>query len=278
MGANGVKIEKREIASLGELHALLAETRALRADIVAKMAGGDEASASDADSLENVQKSLEEIATHDGRPVLDIALGGSLGIDLDHEIGELKKDIFFLRYDEDPFLVLLATQNQGFYAEVNTVEHALDGKQFNVWLTSLDGTVVPPCLHSNVSGQSAYSALWMTRFARALTQTSVVITPPPGHEVDALGSQDFELEDDFAFLEQSHRLDLSSGPLLTSGCSPGDLVLVRTGMYNCPETWAVFVTTDPGLEEEVRALCPNVVIASSPDVFVAALNQLALKA
>jgi hypothetical protein len=304
-------------------------------------------------------------------------------VDLGYEVGELRKDIFFLRYGEDKFLVFLSTLSQGFFAEVNKVEAALQGRRFRTWITDRDGTTNNYCGRYNSSVQSVYNALWLTRYARAQAGNAVFITSaplrdtgivdvsvnPPGSFVYAAskgrefldleailedpayepftligsgfqrkfgqttiarqditgsipaaeseaflrkigevvahvdpdggafviedtgldveviltvegggGLKDFDKEEGVYFLDETLRLGMDQGPNLISGDTRSDLPLVRAGMGRSEDTWALFVTRDEKLEADVRALCPNAVFAPSPDVFVAALNQLALKA
>ncbi len=402
----GLAIEKREVTTLKGFYALMAETRELRADVVARMSKGESASASDVEQLENALSSLEGIAFLSGKQQLEIGSGRVIKVDLSYEIGELKKDIFFLLYDEDKFLVYLSTMSQGFYADVNLVENALGNRSFNTWITDRDGTTNNYCGRYNSSVQSIYNALWVTNFAKARVKNSVFITSAPlkdmgivdvsvnpeksfvyaaskgrefidtrgirhtypidankqrllesfnkrmeavlddpdyekftligsgyqrkfgqttiarqditgsidpteskaflskikeivtqvdpdnsnfviedtGLDVEVIltveggeGFKDFDKEHGVYFLDETLGLEMSAGKILISGDTRSDLPLVRAGMGRNPDTWAVFVTKDQELEALVRALCPNTVIASSPDVFVAALNQLAKK-
>lgn len=401
----GTGIEKRSVTTLKEFYELMAETRALRAGVVTAMAGGGMASSAEVDSLENALASLEAIATKDGSQRLEIAPGSVIDVDLEYETGELQKDIFFLRYGEDKFLVYLSTLRQGFFAEVKQVQDALDGRRYNVWITDRDGTTNNYCGRYNSSVQSIYNALWVTAFAKKRTASPVFITSAPlmhtgivdvsvnpektfvyaaskgrefidyrgvrrtysidedkqslldsfnahmeavlrnpkyerfsligsgyqrkfgqttvarqditgsipakdseaflgkirkvvdhvdkeggnfviedtGLDVEVIltvegqegGMKDFDKEEGVYFLDETLRLDMSTGPNLISGDTRSDLPLVRAGMNRSPDTWSVFVTTDAALEAEVRALCPNTVIAPTPDVLVAALGRLA---
>ena len=88
-------------------------------------------------------------------------------------------------------------------------------------------------------------------------------------------SKDFDKEEGVYFLNEQLNLDMDSGCTLISGDTRSDLPLVRAGIRGNGETWSLFVTQDAELASEVQALCPNTVIASCPDVFVAALACLA---
>lgn len=402
-----VRMERRDVRTLKDFYGLMAETRALRVEITARLAAGGEPEAGDAEDLEAALESLLAIEKHDGKPALEVSPGRAITVDLGYEVGELRKDIFFLRYGEDKFLVFLSTLSQGFFAEVNKVEAALQGRRFRTWITDRDGTTNNYCGRYNSSVQSVYNALWLTRYARAQAGNAVFITSaplrdtgivdvsvnPPGsfiyaaskgrefldlrgvyrsYPVDAArqallesfndhmeailedpayepftligsgfqrkfgqttiarqditgsipaaeseaflrkigevvahvdpdggafviedtgldveviltvegggGLKDFDKEEGVYFLDETLRLGMDQGPNLISGDTRSDLPLVRAGMGRSEDTWALFVTRDEKLEADVRALCPNAVFAPSPDVFVAALNQLALKA
>lgn len=399
----GLSITKREIKTLKEFYALMAETRAVKADIVGRMAEGADSTAEDVEALESALACLEGITKEGKDYQLEIAEGTSIAVNLDYEIGELQKDSFFLRYGEDKFLVYLSTLSQGFFADVKKVQQALDGRQYNAWITDRDGTTNNYCGRYNSSVQSVYNALWLTKFARAKTKSPVFITSAPlqdmgivdvsvnpdkafvyaaskgrefidysgvrrtygvdeakqalldsfnkhmeavlrnpkyerfsligsgyqrkfgqttiarqditqsiepeysemflkkvhqivdhvdkeggnfviedtGLDVEVIltvegegGMKDFDKEEGVYFLDETLRLDMTTGPNLISGDTRSDLPLVRAGMNRCTDTWSVFVTKDPQLEADVRAICPNTIIAPTPDVLVTALAQL----
>lgn len=405
MSQSTVGIEKRDLVTLKDFYELMAQTQVVKSDITARMVNGEAATAEDVEALENAHASLQGIRKQGEQYRLEFAPGMFASLNLDYEIGELQKDIFFLRYGEDAFLVYLSTLRQGFFGEMKAVQDGLAGLSFKVWITDRDGTTNNYCGRYNSSVQSIYNALWLTAFAKSRTEHPVFMTSAalqdtgivdlsvnPKHVFVYAGSKgrefldtrgvrrvcsidetkqalldsfnrhmeavlrnpkyerfsligsgfqrkvglttiarqditgsiepdysdmflakiqqvvdhvdkdggnfviidsgldvgvvlaqagapkghgDFDKEDGTMFLDETLRLNMSTGFTLITGDTSTDLPLLRAAMNRSKDTWCVFVTQDEKLMAEVRALCPHTIIAPTPDVLVAALGQLA---
>ncbi len=103
----------------------------------------------------------------------------TMKLDLTYEIEELKKDIFFIEHPEDEFAVYLEDLHPGFHSEVRNTIEALRGKRFLNFITDRDGTVNNYCGRYRSSVQSAYNALFLTRFARNCSERSVLLSSAP---------------------------------------------------------------------------------------------------
>ena len=103
----------------------------------------------------------------------------TLKLDLTYEIEELKKDIFFIEHGEDEFTGYLENLHPGFDTEVKNTIESFQKRRFLTFITDRDGTVNNYCGRYRSSVQSAYNALFLTRFARCCTERSVLLTSAP---------------------------------------------------------------------------------------------------
>lgn len=172
-------IERRPIADLRELYALMARTRDVRFEAVGDLFAGRTPWPGTVRSLENALENLRAAPTRDGRTVLEVAAGRGMALDLHYEIGELEKDILYLRFGEEALLRRLAELHDGFEDEVRQAADALRGREFNCWFTDRDGTTNNYCARYRTSIQSAYNAVFLSRFARSRAASSVFITSAP---------------------------------------------------------------------------------------------------
>ena len=87
-------------------------------------------------------------------------------------------------------------------------------------------------------------------------------------------AKDFDKGDGVNFLDKDLNLKIKSGPCLVCGDTRSDVPMVTAAMKKTPDTWAIFVTTDESLKEEVKKECPRSIFVSTPDILVSALNNL----
>jgi len=85
---------------------------------------------------------------------------------------------------------------------------------------------------------------------------------------------DFNKGDGIIFLESMLHLNLNKGPNLICGDTSSDVAMVRASQSKTENTWAIFVTNDEALEDEVRQVCPNSFFVSSPDILISILHSL----
>ena len=89
--------------------------------------------------------------------------------------------------------------------------------------------------------------------------------------------KDFDKGDGVTFLSETLGLELERGPNLICGDTRSDLPMVEASLTRTGETWAIFVTRDEALQQEVRDLCPNALILPEPDMLVTLLNLQAVE-
>jgi hypothetical protein len=85
---------------------------------------------------------------------------------------------------------------------------------------------------------------------------------------------DFNKGDGIAFLDSMYQLNLNEGPNLICGDTSSDVAMVKASLGKTEDTWAIFVTDDETLKDEVRQVCENSFFVSSPDILITILYSL----
>ncbi|BDQ33641.1 trehalose 6-phosphate synthase [Pseudodesulfovibrio portus] len=171
-------IERRELKTLKDFYTLMGETRQVRfASVADILAGGDGAGA--ADSLANALADLEAVPEADGRKALILSGDRTIGLDMDYEINELRKDLLFIRRGEAAFLEFLSDLHPGFTERVAAGRDLLAGLDINAFITDRDGTINNYCARYLTSIQSIYNAVFFSRFALNKATTPVILTSAP---------------------------------------------------------------------------------------------------
>jgi hypothetical protein len=88
------------------------------------------------------------------------------------------------------------------------------------------------------------------------------------------GLKDFDKGDGILFLDSELDLGLARGGTMVCGDTSSDIPMVDAARGMSPETAAIFVTRDRGLQEAVRGVCRRAHFVTEPDVLVCLLNQL----
>ena len=89
--------------------------------------------------------------------------------------------------------------------------------------------------------------------------------------------KDFDKGDGVLFLNSRLGLHLEEGINLICGDTRSDIPMVQASMEQTENTWTVFVTENPSLQQEVRQVCPNSLFVSQPDALVTLFNNLGQK-
>jgi hypothetical protein len=89
--------------------------------------------------------------------------------------------------------------------------------------------------------------------------------------------KEFDKADGLYFIDRELGLGLDQGPTLVCGDTPPDLKLVQACRDKQPDVYAVFVTKDASLAQQVQASAPHALTVPEVDVLVAALNRVAQK-
>ncbi|MFN2311240.1 MAG: trehalose 6-phosphate synthase [Spirochaetia bacterium] len=116
------------------------------------------------------QEGLLKLKDEEGRSVL---------IKDDYETTELQKDIYFFEQGEALFLNYLSEIHPGFGEELKQLYDFLGSEPYDVFLTDRDGTVNNYCGRYRSSVQSAYNAVYLSRFGKTVRQTPVILTSAP---------------------------------------------------------------------------------------------------
>ncbi|SKA74920.1 hypothetical protein SAMN02745704_00800 [Paucidesulfovibrio gracilis DSM 16080] len=175
----GQGMEPTPIVDLKGFYERMHQTREVRVRAVADIAAGRVPDSALVRVLETTLEDLRNILRPDGKAELEVTPGRSMELDLGYEIGELEKDVLYLRQGEDALLTFLAQLHPDFSQEVSTALNVLQGRSFKAWITDRDGTTNNYCGRYNSSIQSAYNAVFLSRYARVHVGRSVFITSAP---------------------------------------------------------------------------------------------------
>lgn len=88
--------------------------------------------------------------------------------------------------------------------------------------------------------------------------------------------RDFDKGDGLAFISNRLGMEKAEGPVLVCGDTPSDIPMLRKAMEMYDEVWAIFVTRNSELKEEVERICPNSLIVPYPDILLTILGLLSL--
>jgi len=175
-----IQIDLQGISSFKELFHLKALTRQIRVPIVRNIFAARVVNLRSVESLRNSRRSLEMVFFKDHESSM-IRIDGSrsVQVDLSYEIGELKKDTYYLEHGEDEFLEYLSRYYSDFEEYLGQGLNFLRNRQFNCFITDRDGTTNNYCGHYRSSIQPVYNAVLLSRFALQCTQNPVFITSAP---------------------------------------------------------------------------------------------------
>jgi hydroxymethylpyrimidine pyrophosphatase-like HAD family hydrolase len=167
------------IASLKEFYALMAATRAVRQRAVKAILRGEALADDLTRSLRNALGALENVPESRGRRVLSLDGSRDIELDMDYEINEIRKDLFYIKEGEATFLEFLADLHPGFDDHVAAGRDLLEGLELNCLITDRDGTINNYCARYLTSIQSVYNAVFLSRFAMSRVQRPVILTSAP---------------------------------------------------------------------------------------------------
>lgn len=171
-------ISLTELKTLKDFYDLMSATREVRFKAVQTVLDGKDAS-NVIPSLANALASLESIPEEDGKRVLSLDSDRDIPLDMDYEINELHKDIFYLEEGEATFLDMLNDLHPGFDVMVEKGRELLSGLDLNCLVTDRDGTINNYCARYLTSIQSIYNSVFISRFALNKVKRPVVLTSAP---------------------------------------------------------------------------------------------------
>ncbi len=126
------------ILTLSGFYLLMDGLAVVRRRLTSAVLSGEEPSSADIDTLENSLKELKQLPRRDGQ--YQLALGpesgsGLLGVDLKYEMGELAKDLIYLRDGEDALVASMAAATPGFVREVEVLAGYVGNESYACFVT-----------------------------------------------------------------------------------------------------------------------------------------------
>ncbi|MFP4348859.1 MAG: hypothetical protein ACLFQY_11275 [Desulfococcaceae bacterium] len=122
---------------------------------------------------------IEDLPRENGRYRLEVSGLGERALDFSYETTELHRDIRFLADGEEALAEELAAASSGFADRVREGVEFLSGNRFRNLFSDRDGTVNNYCARYNTSVQSAYNAVFITRYVKTQVRNAVVLTSAP---------------------------------------------------------------------------------------------------
>jgi len=174
-----IDIKRSDLNTLKDFYALMACSRQVRFNTVQTILSGGEVSGLVIQSLHNALASLEDVPELDGKRVLSLDGERTIDFEMDYEINELRKDIFYLEEGEETFLEFLSDLHPGFDEHVRAGQDLLSGVDLNCFITDRDGTINNYCARYLTSIQSIYNSVFLSRFALSKAQKPVILTSAP---------------------------------------------------------------------------------------------------
>ncbi|MDZ7741757.1 MAG: trehalose 6-phosphate synthase [Bacteroidota bacterium] len=134
---------------------------------------------SDMQALLRTLQNIEQIPNQNGWKLLQLNDGRSARMDVQYETEELKKDIWYFENGEDQFREHLAGMHKEFREQTEQGLELLKGIRFRNFITDRDGTINNYCGRYSTSVQSAYNAIFLSRFAAMTINTPIILTSAP---------------------------------------------------------------------------------------------------
>lgn len=169
----------RTIATLQEFYSLMQYTKTIRKQIVQHYLLDQPIPKEWIDTLQTTLSKLESIPCENSLYLLKITEEQTIKVDLTYEISELKKDLFFLTHPEEEFEKYLSSLHPEYNTQVKELISFLSQYKFDNFISDRDGTLNNYCGRYQSSIQSAYNAVYMSRFAKTNVKNAVLLTAAP---------------------------------------------------------------------------------------------------
>lgn len=173
------EIAQIELKSLKDFYRLMEATRALRYVAVQAILAGTEVPQGVIPSLRNALATLEAVPETNGKRILALDANRTIALEMDYEINETRKDLFYLEEGEATFLDFLDDLHPGFDEQVAAGRDLLSGLDFNCLVTDRDGTINNYCARYLTSIQSIYNSVFLSRFSLSKVKRPVILTSAP---------------------------------------------------------------------------------------------------
>ena len=107
-------------------------------------------------------------------------------LELDYELGEIKKDSIYLEQGQQALENHLSTIHTDFKKQVNEGVHFLRDKQFDHFVTDRDGTIANYCGRYQSSIQAIYNAMYLSDFAKVIPGKRIILSAAPLYHIGLL--------------------------------------------------------------------------------------------
>jgi hydroxymethylpyrimidine pyrophosphatase-like HAD family hydrolase len=149
-------------------------------------------------SLERIKLQLEHIPLKNKLYTLKSSQEQDIFLELDYEMGEIKKDGIFLKLGPNALKDYLCRIHPNYLEEVDEGLKFLEQFKFDHFVTDRDGTVSNYCGRYRSSIQSIHNALCLSEFSKAVDGKSIILTSAPLfkhglEEVSILPQEDYIL-------------------------------------------------------------------------------------
>lgn len=129
--------------------------------------------------LDKIENQLKRIPQKKGVYQLKTHNQKLISLELDYELGELKKDRIYLKEGQMALAKHLREVNVNFEDDLKAGLNFIKGKSFSYFITDRDGTVSNYCGRYQSSIQSIYNAMYLSSFSKSIKDGSVILTSAP---------------------------------------------------------------------------------------------------
>jgi hypothetical protein len=164
--------------SLNEFYDLMLLSRDIRRNIVSDYFNEYQLNRY-ANKLQDIENTLKEIDTESQRYKLFTDTNSYILTDLNYELQELGKDIAFCQKGFEAINQIHESKHDYFFNEVNETIQFLKTIDKPHFITDRDGTINNYCARYQSSIQSAYNAIWLTKFCNTYTKSATILTSAP---------------------------------------------------------------------------------------------------
>jgi len=167
------------IKTLVDFYSNMRKLHEIRSKIVSAIISEESIDVTNLKTLEHIKLELEDIPKEKNQFKLKTGLGKSILLELDYELGELKKDNIFLKYGRDALKDQLQKENPSFNEDVEKGLVFLKKRDYKHFVTDRDGTVSNYCGRYQSSIQPIYNALCLLQFQKSIPGKSIILTSAP---------------------------------------------------------------------------------------------------
>lgn len=169
-----------QINTVRDFYSSMQQSSGVRRRLVGNILRGEAPQIEDLGFLKSLHASLKTLPDAGGFVRLE-ADQKSVSFKIDYELEELAKDLLFLEQGEEALLDRMAELHPGFQEELAGALAFCRGMNLPLGclLTDRDGTVNNYCGRYLSSIQSAYNAVFLSRFARQAAGKAVILTSAP---------------------------------------------------------------------------------------------------